>query len=125
MLILGQQVPLKANLLRALRAHRLLWAILLVTMAFDFATTLYFMSLRGIEAEQNLVVRWLALNLGMGTGVLIGKCLQLIAAIGFSALSLNLSRAVLLLIVLLNFFAIYVNLFSPRVAIIMHQGSSS
>lgn len=120
MLILGQQVPLKDNLLRSLRTHRLLWAILLVTMAFDFATTLYFMSLRGIEAEQNLVVRWLALNLGMVAGVLIGKCLQLVAAIGFCALSSNLSRAVLLLIVLLNFFAIYVNLFSPGVVLIVH-----
>jgi hypothetical protein len=44
-------------------------------------------------------------------GVLFGKCLRLLPAAGFCALSFRLSRPILLLIVLLNFFAIVVNLF--------------
>ena len=119
MLILGEQVDLKENLLRSLRAHRLLWTLLLVTIAFDFATTVFFMTERGIHFEQNLVVRWLARNFGIVPGVLIGKGLQLVAAIGLSALSFKLSRAVLLLIVLLNFFAIYVNLFLGKPVVII------
>lgn len=110
MLILGEQVSLKDNLLRSFREHRLLWAILLATIVFDFATTIFFTSEYGIHVEKNLVVRWLAYTFGVLPGVFIGKCLQLLPAVGFSALSFKLSRAVLLLIVLLNFVAILVNL---------------
>jgi hypothetical protein len=111
MLILGEPVSLKENLLRSLREHRLLWALLLITIIFDFATTILFMSEYGIRVEKNLVVRWLAYTFGMFPGVFIGKCLQLLPAIGFSALSFKLSRAVLLLIVSLNLIAILVNLY--------------
>jgi hypothetical protein len=111
MLILGEQIPLKDNLLKSFREHQLLWAVLLITIAFDFATTLLFMSQYGIRFEKNLVVRWLANTLGIIPGVLIGKSLQLLPAAGFCALSFRLSRPILLLIVLLNFFAILVNLF--------------
>lgn len=110
MLILGEPVSLKNNLIRSFREHRVLWALLLVTIIFDFATTIFFMSEYGIRVEKNAVVRWLAYNLGIFPGVSIGKCLQLLPAIGFSALSFKLSRAVLLLIVLLNFVAILLNL---------------
>ncbi len=111
MLILGEPVALKENLLKSFREHQLLWTLLLVTIAFDFATTIFFMSQYGIRVEKNLIVRWLAYTFGIFPGVLTGKCLQLFPAVGFSALSFKLSRAVLLLIVLLNFFAIIVNLF--------------
>jgi hypothetical protein len=113
MLILGEQVQLKDNLHKSLRENRLLWALLLITIVFDFATTIFFMSEYGIQVEKNLVVRWLAYTFGMFPGVFIGKCLQLLPAIGFSALSFKLSKAILLLIVLLNFAAILVNLFTP------------
>lgn len=117
--ILGQQIELKNNLIKSLRSHQLLWILLVVTATFDFASTLFFMSARGVHVEQNLLVRWLATNIGVIPGVLIGKLLQLAAVATFSALSARLSRAVLLLVVLLNFFAIYVNLFKPAVVIVV------
>jgi hypothetical protein len=110
MLILGEQIALKDNLLKSFREHQLLWAIFLVTVAFDFATTLLFMSQYGIRFEKNLLVRWLANTFGIIPGVLIGKCLQLLPAAGFCALSFRLSRPILLFIVLLNLSAILVNL---------------
>jgi len=111
MLILGEEIPLRANLLQSLRTHWLIWIILLVTAFFDFASTLFFMTETGIHIEKNMLVRWLATTIGIVPGVLIGKCLQLAAAAGFSALSFKYSRAILLLIVLVNVLAILANLF--------------
>ncbi len=111
MQLLGEDIPLKQNLLNSLGKHRFLWALLLVTAAFDFLSTLSFMSQYGIQVEKNLAVRWLAMALGIVPGVLIGKSLQIIAAAAFSALSFKYSRAILLLIVGLNLLAILFNLF--------------
>jgi len=114
--ILGEDIPLRNNLLTSLRKHWILWCVLLLTAMLDFATTLNFMTEYGIRVERNAVVRWLALSLGMIPGVLIGKSLQIIAAAGFSALSLKYSRAILLLIVGVNFLAILANFFLvPRI----------
>ena len=118
MQILGSHVPLWKNLLGSLQRHWLLWSLLMVTALLDFATTMGFMSEYGIRVERNTVVRWLALNLGMVPGVLIGKSLQIIAAAGFSALSLKYSRAILLLIIGINSLAILGNVFLlPRLPI--------
>jgi len=117
MRILGADVPLKQNLVTSLRRHWLLWSVLLATAVLDFATTLGFMSEYGIRVERNMVVRWLAVNLGMIPGVMIGKSLQVVAAAGFSALSLTYARAILVLIVGINALAILGNVFLlPRVA---------
>jgi hypothetical protein len=110
MQILDEEIPLRENLKASIRKYRLLWVILLVTVFFDFVTTLIFMHRDGIEFEKNLVVQWLASHIGIIPGVLLGKSLQILAAVIFSALSHNLARATLLLIVLLNFIAIMVNL---------------
>ena len=110
MRILDEDIPLRENLKTSIRRHRLLWVILLVTVFFDFVTTLIFMHRDGIQFERNLVILWLASNIGIIPGVLLGKSLQILAAMIFSALSLELARATLLLIVLLNFVAIMINL---------------
>ena len=110
MLILSEQVPLKENLKTSLRRYWFLWLILLLTAFFDFVTTVLFMSYEGIDAEANPVIRWLVTKIGIFPGVFFGKSLQIIAAIGFSALSMSLARAILLLLVLLNVVAIIINL---------------
>lgn len=110
MRILDQDVPLKANLLNSLKKHWFLWTILVVTAFFDFVTTYMFMTRYGIAVERNMVVRWLAFNLGIIPGVLIGKSLQIFAAAAFCALSFKYSRAILLLIVGVNLLAILFNL---------------
>ncbi len=115
MQLLGEEVPLKQNLLNSLRKHWFLWSLLLVTAVFDFLSTLVFMSKYGIHVEKNQVVRWLALALGVIPGVAVGKSLQIVAAVGFSALSFKYSRAILLLIVGINMLAILFNLtLEPR-----------
>ncbi|MBX2869716.1 MAG: hypothetical protein KTR18_13640 [Acidiferrobacterales bacterium] len=109
MKILGEEISLLDNINYSLRNHWFLWLLLVLTAGFDFLTTLNFMRRDGIEFEKNLVVKNLALMLGIVPGVAVGKSLQIFAALGFSALSKKLTRAILLLIVLLNFWAIIVN----------------
>jgi hypothetical protein len=117
MKILGDEIPLKTNLVRSLRTHRLMWCILAVTAFFDFASTLFFMTGIGIHVERNMLVRWLATMLGIVPGVALAKLLQLGAAAGFAALSFRHARAVLLLLVLINTLAVFANLFlEPRTA---------
>lgn len=109
MIVLGTQIPLKANIKRSLRHYWYLWLILLITVFFDFITTVLFMRHDGIHTEGNTIVRYLAYTLGIIPGVAVGKLLQIIAVIGFSALAPSLARAILLLIILLNFVAIIKN----------------
>jgi hypothetical protein len=111
MRILDQHISLKENLLISLRRHWLLWAVLLVTAMIDFATTLGFMYEYGIRVEKNLVVRFLALHLGIIPGVLVGKSLQIFAAAILTALSPKYARAILLLIVGVNVLAFLANFF--------------
>jgi len=107
--ILGEEVSLLENIGYSLRTHWFLWLLLLITASFDLLTTLNFMWRDGIEIEKNFVVKNLALTLGILPGVALGKSMQVFAALAFSALSKKLTRAILLLIVLLNFWAIIVN----------------
>jgi hypothetical protein len=109
-IILGEQIHLKENLKASFRRYWFLWLVLLLTVFADFITTIQFMQEDGIHTENNLVVRWLASTLGIFPGVFAGKFLQIIAAMGFSALSQSLARATLLLILLLNLVAVFVNL---------------
>ncbi len=110
MIVLGSEIPIKANIQQSFRDHRYLWFILLATVFFDFVSTVLFMERDGIRTEGNLVVRNLAFTVGIIPGVAIGKLLQIIAAISFSALSASLARATLLLILLLNVVAVFKNL---------------
>ena len=110
MRLLGDEIHPRRNLRLALTRHRWWWAALVATAAMDFASTLSFMHAGGVHLEQNLLVRFLAETLGLVPGVLRGKLLQRVAALGFAALSFRLSRAVLLLLILLNLWAVLVNL---------------
>lgn len=109
MLILGTEIPLKENIKQSFRRYWYLWIILLATALLDFVTTVIFMWQDGIHTEGNIIVRYLAYTIGVIPGVFLGKFLQIIAAIGFSALAPSLARATLLLILLLNFVAIIKN----------------
>ena len=109
MLILESEIPLKENIKQSFRRYWYLWIILLATAFFDFITTILFMRQDGIHTEGNPVIRYLAYTIGMIPGVFIGKLLQIISAIGFSALAPSLARATLLLILLLNVVAIIGN----------------
>jgi len=109
-LILGEEIPCLKNMKSSFRCHWLLWAVFLLTVCFDYFSTLYFMLVDGVETEANGVVRWLAYKFGLIVGVFLGKSLQVLAALVFVSLTQKLARAVLLLLVLLNSLAVLNNL---------------
>ncbi|OUS23434.1 hypothetical protein A9Q98_15245 [Thalassotalea sp. 42_200_T64] len=109
MTILDQQVCLKYNFFYTLQTHHNYWYILLLTAVLDYVTTLQFMIHGSIAMEANLVVRHLAYEFGIFSGVMVGKSLQIFAVMGFCSLSKELSRPVLSLIILVNCLAIYLN----------------
>jgi len=73
MKVLGSEINFKENLLFSINKYRVWWLILLVTIIFDYLTTLYFVSKLGPDAEANNVVGWLIRVLGLQVGVFIGK----------------------------------------------------
>ncbi len=109
MIILNQNVPLTTNVYYALQRYRIFWLLLCLTAALDYITTLNFMIHGDISMEANLIIRQLAYQFGIFEGVFIGKVLQLFSGLAFCALSRNLSRTILLLLILLNSLAIYIN----------------
>jgi len=109
MKILGSEINLKQNLLFSLKRYRVWWAILIVTIVFDYLTTLYFVSKLGSDAEANKVVAWLIGNLGLHVGVLIGKLLQLVSVILIVSLSRKVGNLFLLIIIVLNCWAVVMN----------------
>lgn len=115
MKVLDSEINLKENLLFSFTKYGTLWIILLVTIVFDYLTTLYFVSNLGPDAEANEVVAWLIRTLGVHIGVLVGKSLQLISVILFTSLSQRLGHLFLLVIILLNCWAVVVNTLPPTV----------
>jgi uncharacterized membrane protein len=102
MKILDQQVPLRDNLKTSFKRYAVLWLLLILSQLLDSYSTVLFMRLDGISHEANFIIRWLATNLGMVAGVVLGKSFQLVVAVVFSALSLKYSRAILILLIGLN-----------------------
>ena len=90
MKILDTEINLKENLKFSIKRYRIWWVILLVTMIFDYLTTINFVSKIGVEAEANHVVSWLITHLGLYIGLLIGKLLQLFSVVMFVCLNQRL-----------------------------------
>lgn len=109
MKILDSEINLKENLDFSLHRYRIWWVILLITIIFDYLTTLNFVSKLGVEAEANQVVGWLIKNLGLLSGLFIGKLLQLASVIIFVCLHQRLGNLFLLFTILLNCWAVVMN----------------
>lgn len=109
MIILGDEIPLIQNIYFSLQRHRFLWLLFLLTATLDYVTTINFMTKGSISDEANMVIQYLAYELGIFHGVFWGKVLQCFSGIGFCALSRYLSRAILLLLILLNMVAVFIN----------------
>ena len=109
MKILDTEINLKENLLFSFKRYRIWWIILLVTMIFDYLTTINFVSKIGVEAEANQVFGWLIKNLGLYFGLLIGKLLQLFSVLMFVCLNQRLGNLFLLITILLNCWAVVIN----------------
>lgn len=109
MKILGEEINFEENLAYSLRRYRVWWLILLVTIVFDYITTLYFVEKYSVNKEANYVIRLLIENLGIVTGALIGKLLQLISVVVIVSLNRRLGNIFLLLVILLNIWAVVLN----------------
>ena len=109
MRILGEHIDPAANLRYSLRRYAPWWLLLLATAVFDFVTTLGFIARLGIEAEANPVARWLILSLGACQGLLTAKVLQLFAVAAITALNRRLGGLFLIVVVLLNIWAVVIN----------------
>lgn len=110
MLILEEEIDLFGNVKKSLIKYKYLWVILFISIVLDCLTTIKFMHNDSISSEANIFIRWLSNTFGIISGVILGKFLQIIAALGFSSLSFKHSRAILLLLLSLNFLAAYHNL---------------
>ena len=109
MKVLGSEINFKENFLFSLKEYQVWWLILLVTIIFDYLTTLYFVSELGPDAEANKVVSWLIRALGLHVGVFLGKSMQFISVVLFVSLSQRLGNLFLLIIILLNCWAVVMN----------------
>jgi len=111
MKILGEEIAYRENFVFSFNRYLVWWLILLVTMVFDYLTTLNFIHKYGVGAEANKVVSWLIMNQGVAIGVFIGKLLQLISVILFVCLHRRLGNLILLIVILLNCWAVVINTF--------------
>ncbi len=109
MKILDSKISFKDNFLFSIKRYRIWWLILLVTMVFDYLSTVNFVNKIGVEAEANHVVNWLMTNFGLYLGLFIGKCLQLFSVVMFVCLHQRLGNLFLLITILLNCWAVVIN----------------
>lgn len=109
MKILGSEINIKENLLFSINKYPMWWLILLVTIIFDYLTTLYFVSKLGSDAEANKVIGWLISIFGLYFGVFIGKLMQLLSVTLFVCLSQRLGNLFLLMVILVNCWAVVIN----------------
>ncbi len=109
--ILGHQVALKENILFSITTYQIRWVFLLLSMLFDYLSTLYFVFESDPSFEANYIIRFLIEQFDVEVGVFIGKFLQLISVMTFTALDRNLGAIFLLIVILLNIWATCLNLF--------------
>ena len=109
MKILDSEVNFKENLFYSLNRFRVLWLILLITMVFDYITSVFFISQLGVRAEANVVMDWLIKNFGLGSGLFIGKSLQLLPPVFFVSLNKRFGSLFLLFVILVNIWAVFIN----------------
>ena len=109
MKLLGETVNFQKNIEYSTKRYAVWWAILLVTILFDIFTTYAFTSKYGIKAEGNFFTKLWMLYAGPLYGNLIGKALQLSSVMFFVGLHQRLGNMFLLLIILLNCWAVVIN----------------
>jgi hypothetical protein len=109
MRILDQEINFKQNLLYSLRRYPLWWLILLITMCFDFLSTVVFVAEYGTRAEANLTTRLMMENFNPYLGNLAGKLLQLMSVLCLVGLTRRVGNFFMLFVILLNCWAIVMN----------------
>jgi hypothetical protein len=109
MRLLGGRIDFRANLAFSFRRYTVWWIILLITATFDGLTTVAFVQSLGVAYEANAVARFFINVFGAGTGVLMNKLLQVLAVAGIAGLHRRLGNLFLLVIIVLNCWAVVIN----------------
>ena len=110
MKILGSEIDARENLKFSFKRYWIFWLVLLVTIFLDYLTTLHFINEYGVHIEANRIVRYLMENIGVTPGLLLGKSLQLVSVLIFVCLHQRLGNLFLLIIILLNIWAVFINM---------------
>lgn len=108
--ILGKNIAFKENIKFSFNQYLTRWLVLLVTVLLDYLTTIDFVEIYGSSYEANIIIRFLIDSFGIELGVLIGKVMQIISVSVFVGLDRNLGNIFLLVVILLNAWAIIINL---------------
>ncbi|GEM_PF-1030924 len=109
-LLLDESINFRQNARLLMGKYRPYVWLLLVTIGLDAVSTVAFMSVVGVGAEQNPVVRVLSHSFGIIVGPPVGKLFQLFAAISLAIIAPRLTRFVLATVILMNLFAFVVNM---------------
>ena len=109
MRILGEEIRLKENLGFSLKRYSIWWFALLITIIFDYFSTLYFVQKYGVKVEGNLLVKGLITHHGVLFGVLVAKILQVSAVAVFASLHQKLGNVFLFIVIFFNLWAVFVN----------------
>jgi hypothetical protein len=109
MKLLGENVNFQANLKYSIKRYAVWWAILVVTILFDIFTTSVFVSKFGVNAEGNFLTRLWMHCVDPFWGNILGKILQFLSVLFFVGLHQRYGNIFLLVVILLNCWAIVVN----------------
>lgn len=108
--ILDNDVDVFKNSRRLLKDYRVHFLIVIVTMFADSISTTLFMSADGVGSEMNHVVRLLAMRLGIVSGPMVGKVLQLVALCLLACIVPTLTRLLFWVVITINIIAVGRNL---------------
>jgi len=109
MQLLGKKIYFEKNKKLLFTQYHDYFIVLFISALLDATSTYMFMFNLGIEEEQNPIIRFFALYLGISAGPFIGKTLQLFSVWVLSILAPRLTKFVCSITILINLFAFSVN----------------
>ena len=110
MRILDSEIDIDASKYTLFKEHQGLFTLLIISALMDAASTTYFMRLKGIGLEMNLVVSLLSYTYGPLAGPLLGKLYQVFGVWVLTLFVPKLSRFVCAMIIIFNCYAVVVNM---------------
>lgn len=110
MRVLDCEVSIEQNGGLLFDRYRLVFLLLVCSAVCDAISTTYFMAQVGPSHEMNVVVRLLSHTYGIVWGPVLGKSLQIAAVWLITLFTPNLTRFVCATIILLNGYAVYINI---------------
>ncbi len=110
MRLLDSEIDIDASKYTLFKEYRGLFALLIISALMDAASTTYFMRIKGVGLEINIVVRLLSYTYGPIAGPLLGKLYQVFGVWVITVFVPKLSRFVCAMIIILNCYAVVMNM---------------